>query len=95
MEALKNDFKVVAIDQRGYNLSDHPTSPEAYDMSHLIEDVASVIRSFNQDQAIVVGHDWGGAVAWQFAFTYPEMTKNLVILNLPHPTGFKRELIRN
>jgi pimeloyl-ACP methyl ester carboxylesterase len=95
MNALKSEFKVVAIDQRGYNQSDQPSSPEAYDMRHLVSDVAAVIRHHNVDSANVVGHDWGGAVAWQFAFSHPEMTRNLVILNLPHPNGLLRELTNN
>ncbi len=95
MAALKSDFKVVAMDQRGYNLSGQPEEPEAYEMSQLISDVAAVIKHFGESRATIVGHDWGGAVAWQFAFAYPKMTQNLVILNLPHPTGFTRELIRN
>jgi len=95
MEALKPHFKVLAIDQRGYNRSDQPKQPEAYDMEHLVSDVAAVIRSQEETGAIVIGHDWGGAVAWQFAFAHPEMTRRLVIMNLPHPTGLARELIQN
>ena len=95
MDALKNDFKVVAIDQRGYNKSAQPASPEAYDMPHLISDVEAVIRHHGEEKATIIGHDWGGAVAWQFAFSHPRMTRNLVILNLPHPNGFIRELTRN
>ena len=44
------------------------------------------------ESAMVVGHDWGGIVAWQFAMNLPQMTENLVILNLPHPQGLSREL---
>ena len=95
MEALKSDFKVVAIDQRGYNQSDQPSSPAAYDMPNLVSDVEAVIRHHDVDLATVVGHDWGGAVAWQFAFSHPDLTRNLVILNLPHPNGFMRELTQN
>lgn len=95
MEALKDQYKVVAMDQRGYNRSDQPEVPEAYDMVHLVSDIAAVIRANEAEQAVVVGHDWGGAVAWQFAFAHPEMTKRLIILNLPHPNGFMRELTQN
>ena len=49
----------------------------------------------DSDRAIVVGHDWGGAIAWTFAMTHPEMTEKLVVLNLPHPRGIARELARN
>jgi pimeloyl-ACP methyl ester carboxylesterase len=87
MEGLKNDYQVVAIDQRGYNLSDHPEGEENYNMRFLVADVAAVIKHFKREQAIVVGHDWGGAVAWSFAFAMPEMVDKLIILNLPHPNG--------
>lgn len=95
MEGLSNDFKVVAIDQRGYNLSDKPDGQASYNMRHLVGDVAAVIRHFGQEKAIVVGHDWGGIVAWQFAFANPQMVDRLVILNLPHPNGMARELANN
>ena len=95
MEALKSDYQVVAIDQRGYNLSDKPAGNEPYAMSRLISDVAAVIQHMGQDSATIVGHDWGGAVSWQFAFNYPQMVDKLVILNLPHPVGQLRELTIN
>ena len=95
MAALKDDFQVVAIDQRGYNLSGHPEGEENYNMSYLTADVAAVIKHFGQDKAIVVGHDWGGAVAWNFALTQPQMVDKLIILNLPHPNGIRRELANN
>lgn len=95
METLKDQYKVVAIDQRGYNRSDQPAAPEDYDMQHLVSDIKAVIQANDREQAIVVGHDWGGAVSWQFAFAHPEMTQKLIILNLPHPNGFLRELTHN
>lgn len=95
MEALAKDHEVVAIDQRGYNLSDRPRGAENYDMKVLVADVAAVIRARGRERATVVGHDWGGAVAWAFAMARPEMTEKLVILNLPHPRGLLRELANN
>jgi pimeloyl-ACP methyl ester carboxylesterase len=95
MSALADRFQVVAIDQRGYNLSDKPEGVERYDMRLLVADVAAVIRHLGRDKATIVGHDWGGAVAWQFALFMPQMTENLVILNLPHPNGLLRELRSN
>jgi len=95
MDALSARFQVVAIDQRGYNLSDKPQGVENYDMRLLVADVAAVIRHLGHDRATIVGHDWGGMVAWQFAMTLPQMTENLVILNLPHPNGLIRELRSN
>ena len=95
MEGLKDNFKVVAIDQRGYNLSSQPEDESSYAMPNLIGDVAAVIRHFGEEKANIVGHDWGGIVSWQFAFALPEMVENLVILNLPHPNGIARELANN
>jgi len=95
MDALSSDFQTVAIDLRGYNLSDKPAGVESYAMPLLVSDVAAVIRHLGKDKATVVGHDWGGAVAWYFALTQPQMTEKLVILNLPHPNGLARELRTN
>lgn len=92
MAALSDRFQVVAVDLRGYNLSDKPEGTENYAARYLVSDVEAVIRHFGKDKAIVVGHDWGGSVAWRFAMTHPEMTERLVICNLPHPRGFTREL---
>mgnify|MGYP000911935734 CR=1 FL=1 len=95
MDALSKDYYTVALDQRGYNLSDKPKGVEQYDMTLLVGDVAAVIKHLKRDKAIIVGHDWGGAVAWSFAMLKPEMTEKLVILNLPHPKGLQRELANN
>jgi pimeloyl-ACP methyl ester carboxylesterase len=94
MEGLSDRYQVVAIDQRGYNLSDHPEGDENYDMRLLVSDVAAVIKHLGKDKAIIVGHDWGGAVAWQFAMNLPQMTDKLIILNLPHLRGLNRELAK-
>jgi len=95
MEVLSDQFQCVAIDQRGYNLSDKPKGVENYDMRLLVGDVAAVIKSLGKDKAIIVGHDWGGFVAWQFAMNLPQMTDKLIILNLPHPRGLLHELATN
>ena len=95
VDALSSDFKVVAIDTRGYNKSDKPEGVASHAMPLLVGDVAAVIRHLGRDKAIIVGHDWGGIVAWQFALNVPEMTSRLVILNLPHPNGLTRELRTN
>ena len=65
------------------------------EMGLALLDVADVIRHLGKDRATIVGHDWGGLVAWQFALTQPQMTEQLIILNLPHPTGLLRELRSN
>ena len=95
MEGLADRFQVVAIDQRGYNLSDKPAGVENYDMRLLVGDVVAVIKSLGPQKAIVVGHDWGGMVAWQLAMNVPDVVERLIILNLPHPRGLARELAHN
>ena len=95
MEGLSDRYQVVAIDQRGYNLSDKPKGVENYDVKLLVGDVIAVIRHLGKDKAIVVGHDWGGLVAWQLAMTSPQYVDKLIILNLPHPRGLMRELAHN
>ena len=95
MEGLADRFQVVAIDQRGYNLSDKPAGVASYDMKLLVGDVIAVIKQLGKDKAIVVGHDWGGIVAWSLAMYAPQFVDKLVILNLPHPRGLSRELANN
>ena len=95
IDVLKQDFKVVAIDQRGYNKSGQPEGVAAYAMPNLVRDVAAVIQHLGRDKATIVGHDWGGAVAWQFALNVPQMTERLIVMNLPHPAGMARELMNN
>lgn len=95
MQALSKDYYVVAVDQRGYNLSDRPKGVENYDMKLLVGDVIAVIKSLDRDKAIIVGHDWGGAVAWGLAINAPQFVDKLIILNLPHPRGLVHELATN
>ena len=85
MAALSSEYRVVAVDLRGYNLSDKPDGVDAYALPNHIADVAAVIKDTGEDSAVIVGHDWGGMVAWYFAMTHPTLTDKLVILNLPHP----------
>ena len=95
MEALSDRYQMVAIDQRGYNLSDKPKGVENYDVKLLVGDVIAVIKTLGKDKAIIVGHDWGGMVAWQLAMNAPQFVDKLIILNLPHPRGLSRELANN
>jgi pimeloyl-ACP methyl ester carboxylesterase len=96
MEALSAaGFRCVALDLRGYNQSDQPAGIEKYDMRLLVGDVASVIRAQGREKAILLAHDWGGAIAWQTAFHMPQAVEKLMIVNLPHPRGLGRELAHN
>ena len=95
IKALQSTHRVAAMDLRGYNRSDKPKGLDNYAIPKLVSDVAAVIRDMGEKKAVIVGHDWGGMVAWQFAMTKPEMTDRLAVLNLPHPKGLNRELANN
>ena len=77
----------VAPDLRGYGLSDAPGAVEDYAISHLVEDVAGMIKAFGRNSAHVAGHDWGAIVAWFFAGRHPEMTESLTVLSVGHPAA--------
>ncbi|AFY54544.1 putative hydrolase or acyltransferase of alpha/beta superfamily [Rivularia sp. PCC 7116] len=83
-----SDFKVVAPDLRGYNDSDKPLEQSAYVMKELVRDVEGIIRGLGYEKCVLVGHDWGGGIAWNFAYTYPEMVERLIIMNHPHYAKF-------
>jgi pimeloyl-ACP methyl ester carboxylesterase len=85
-------FNVVAVDQRGYNTSEKPLHVRDYNLDLLAADVASVIDALGLEQAAVVGHDWGGVVAWWLATTRPQRVRRLAILNGPHPLVMRRAL---
>lgn len=77
-------FRVWAPDQRGYNLSDKPEELAAYNLDELACDVVGLIDAAGARQAMLVGHDWGGAVAWWTANRHPERLSKLAVLNAPH-----------
>jgi pimeloyl-ACP methyl ester carboxylesterase len=85
-------FRAVAPDLRGYNLSEKPPGVGAYELRHLVADVAGLIRWTGAPSAVLVGHDWGGVIAWHVAKHHPDLVRRLIILNAPHPVVMKREL---
>jgi epoxide hydrolase 4 len=89
LPALAGVRRMVALDMRGYNLSDRPE--RGYDLATLTNDVRAVIEALGERQADVVGHDWGGLVAWAFAMRQPDYLRRLVVLNAPHPATLTRE----
>jgi pimeloyl-ACP methyl ester carboxylesterase len=95
MGELKGQYRVAALDLRGYNLSDKPEGVDAYAFPNLVGDVAAVIKAEGQSSAVVIGHDWGAAIAWQVAMHRPDLVRRLVILSVPHPSGMARELATN
>jgi pimeloyl-ACP methyl ester carboxylesterase len=89
---LGERYHVVAPDMRGYNLSDKPPRVEDYRMDNLIDDVTGLIRHFGKDQAVVVGHDWGAAVAWGVALKHPEYVSRLVAMQVPPPAAWRANM---
>ncbi len=88
LAALAPRFRVVAPDLRGYNESDKPAGVAAYALPELVADVRGLVDAFGAREAVIVGHDWGGAIAWTFAMEHPEATRGLVVMNCPHPAIF-------
>jgi len=84
---FSKNYKVVAIDLRGYNLSDKPEGIESYAMKELRGDVLAVIDFFKAEGAILVANDWGGAIAWSVALNNPERVDKLVACNIPFPSN--------
>ncbi len=89
------DHRAVAVDMRGYNLSSKPADVEAYQLPYLVEDIRALIAHLGYERCVLVGHDWGGVVAWVFAMMHPNSLTKLVIINAPHPAIFARELRAN
>ena len=87
-------FRVVVPDLRGYNLSEKPPGVENYHIDTLVGDVAALVHDLGHERAHIVGHDWGGVIAWAVAISRPGVVDRLVILNAPHPGAFGRELRR-
>ena len=85
-------WRVVVPDQRGYNLSEKPVGVGKYAVEILASDGVGLIQALGREQAWLVGHDWGAAVAWEMAIRYPERVVRLGILNVPHPDVMTRHL---
>ena len=89
---LNDAYRVVAVDTRGYNLSSQPVGVENYEMPKLVADIDAVIKAEGYEKATVLGHDWGGSIAWMYAFTHPDKLDNLIILSTPHPILFMERM---
>jgi len=85
-------FRVVAPDTRGYNLSSKPEGVAAYDTRQLATDIRGLIHERGAESALLVGHDWGGTIAWATAMNFPEVVDRLAILNAAHPRKLSQGL---
>jgi pimeloyl-ACP methyl ester carboxylesterase len=88
-------FRCVAPNLRGYERSTQPSDVSAYRAKHLVQDIAALIQAEGAPLAMLVAHDWGGAVAWNLANQQPQLARKLAIINSPHPGTFLRELTTN
>nr|KAG5698659.1 hypothetical protein BaRGS_003173 [Batillaria attramentaria] len=90
LREFKDSFRVVAIDLRGYGDSDKPTDVSSYDVSKLVDDVKQLISALGYKKCVLVGHDWGGAVSWSFAQTYPDMVDKLIVMSCPSISAYMK-----
>jgi pimeloyl-ACP methyl ester carboxylesterase len=88
-------FQVIVPDQRGYNLSAKPKGIPSYDVDALAQDIVGLFDHFGVQKAGLVGHDWGGAVAWTVALNHPQRLEKLAILNVPHPDVMARFILKD
>jgi pimeloyl-ACP methyl ester carboxylesterase len=95
IRALAPQFECVAPDLRGYGGTDAPVGIENYSLDKLIGDVAELIEACGRRRAIIMAHDWGGAIAWATALQRPEIVERLVVMNCPHLKKFSENLRRN
>jgi pimeloyl-ACP methyl ester carboxylesterase len=86
-------FRAIAMDLRGYAGSDHP--PHGYDPFTLSNDVAGVIRSMGEESATIVGHGWGGLIAWSMPVLTPDVVHAIAPVSMPHPRRLRRALLRD
>jgi epoxide hydrolase 4 len=88
-------FGALAVDLPGYNESDRPAAVCRYRVKRLVGDVAAFIRQVAGGSAFVVGHDWGGLLAFRLAALHPKLVRKLAVLNAPHPAAYRAELRRH
>ncbi len=93
--AFAKHYRVVAPDMRGYNLSEKPEGVKHYRMELLMKDIVELIHALGEEKAIIVAHDWGGAVAWMLAGYHPEVVEKLIVLNMSHPAELKKQWRKN
>ena len=93
LQEFGKDYLSVAPDLPGYNLSDKLSELSDYRSEILLEDIRELADHFRHNRKfILVGHDWGGGLAWAFAIAHPEYLRRLIIINAPHPAIFERLL---
>jgi pimeloyl-ACP methyl ester carboxylesterase len=92
---LEDEFFLVMPDQRGFAGSDRPQDMDAYKTELLVDDIFALANTFGIDAFALVGHDWGGAIAWSAALRGDSRLTRLAIVNAPHPVVFQKSLIES
>lgn len=92
---LQDGFFLVMPDQRGFAGSDHPQDVDAYKTDVLVDDIFALADALRLERFALVGHDWGGAIAWSAALRNDPRLTRLAIVNAPHPVIFQKSLIEN
>jgi pimeloyl-ACP methyl ester carboxylesterase len=92
LKEFGKDYYAVAPDMRGFNLSDMPADVSSYKAKYIIEDLTLLVAHLGYEKFVLVAHDWGGAMAWNFAIASPQLLHKLIIINAPHPYLFMKAL---
>ena len=86
MNELSSDFRLIVPDQRGYNLTDKPDNIADYVIDSLVTDIGALIHRVSNESIVILGHDWGGPVAWETAHVFEDEVRLMISANGPHPT---------
>ena len=91
--ALAGEYYCLLPDLRGYGQSGRPTHTSAYHINKLLADLDALVDACQSVRPVLVGHDWGGVLAWWYAALYPQKIERLIVANAPHPSLLQRRLI--
>ncbi|XP_074077789.1 epoxide hydrolase 4 [Macrotis lagotis] len=93
LREFKSEYRVVALDLRGYGETDAPSHQESYKLDCIVVDIKDILDSLGYSKCVLIGHDWGGMIAWLIAICYPELVTKLVVINFPHPNVFTEYIL--
>lgn len=88
-------YRTIAPDQRGYSPGARPTDTKAYRLGEVVGDALAILDALDIERAHIVGHDWGGAVAWGLAASAPDRVRTLTVLSTPHPAAMQKAVLRS
>lgn len=92
LQEFCKDYRVVAIDMRGYSETERPLHKQDYQMDKLKQDVVELIPALGYTSCTLVAHDWGGVVAWRVVQRHPELVDRFIVMNCPHPKAYIRQM---